>query len=483
MTQQINYVASPTGIKFHKSQALVRAIRGVVGSGKSVMCVEEMLIKSMTQKPNAEGIRKTRWGCIRNTYPELKSTVIKTFQDWIPESVCPIKYDSPISGTMQLPLPDGSSVYAEFMFVSIDKPKDVQKLMSFEFTGIWINECQFIDRAIITEALSRTGRYPSMKDGGCSWSGLIMDTNSPDDDHWYYQDEQVNTPDKWEFFIQPPALLKQGKDYVPNPLAENVENHSKGYDYWLDLVSGQPENWVKSRILNEYATVETGKPIYKDHFNQHIHISQDELWPIKSLPIVLGFDFGLTPSCIIGQITPTGQLRILDELVATRIGIESFITEVVVPLLNTKYKSNPREVVGDPAGVAKSDTDERSCFEVLEQFGFDAEPARSNNPTARWEAVRYFLSRMSGGQPSIVINKTCKTLIKGFISGYQFRRLNVSGEARYQEKADKNAYSHPHDALQYLCLLVCPDPNGFKDDIKTNHDDHSSHVGDSVTGY
>ena len=42
-------------------------------------------------------------------------------------------------------------------------------------------------------------------------------------------------------------------------------------------------------------------------------------------------------------------------------------------------------------------------------------------------------------------------LIKGFEGGYQYKRMEVSGE-RYADKPDKNMFSHIHDALQYLML-------------------------------
>ena len=45
----------------------------------------------------------------------------------------------------------------------------------------------------------------------------------------------------------------------------------------------------------------------------------------------------------------------------------------------------------------------------------------------------------------------CRNLIKGFEGGYQYRRLQVSGE-RFDDKPDKNHFSHIHDALQYLML-------------------------------
>ncbi len=506
---KIKYKAETTGKAFHRSKKLVRGIRGAIGSGKSVMCVLELLLLAQNQPPNAQGIRKSRWGCIRNTYPELKSTVIKTFQDWIPDSICPIKYDAPISGKLTMPLADGTTVEAEFAFLALDKPKDVSKLMSFEFTGIWVNEAQFVELNIIREALSRCGRYPRLAEYEGTgllpddfdpslpkysdkkhkdytevevyWSGIIMDTNSPDDSHWWYDLEQQNTPEGWEFFIQPGALIKERGKYIPNPLAENVRNHPKGFQYWLDLIPGNDENWIRSRVENKYATVSAGKPIYKDQFNEFIHIAKDELMPMRKHPIAMGFDFGLTPSCIIGQIMPTGQLRIIDELVAERMGLDNFLKEVIIPHLKANYPHHKREniqVFGDPAGVAASDTDERTCFQSLWEQHFEAEPASTNKPITRWDSVRWFLSRLTAGQPAFLLSPTCKILKKGFISGYHFKQLNVSGETRYQEKADKNSYSHPHDALQYLCL-------GVKGETEYNDVPLQApqQVLDNVTGY
>ena len=40
-------------------------------------------------------------------------------------------------------------------------------------------------------------------------------------------------------------------------------------------------------------------------------------------------------------------------------------------------------------------------------------------------------------------------LRKGFAGGYHFRRVKVAGDERFHDVPDKNAYSHPHDALQY----------------------------------
>ena len=50
-----------------------------------------------------------------------------------------------------------------------------------------------------------------------------------------------------------------------------------------------------------------------------------------------------------------------------------------------------------------------------------------------------------------MLDPRCRTLIKGFEGGYQYKRMQVSGE-RFDDKPEKNHFSHIHDALQYLMM-------------------------------
>ena len=80
-----------------------------------------------------------------------------------------------------------------------------------------------------------------------------------------------------------------------------------------------------------------------------------------------------------------------------------------------------------------------------------ARPTTSNDVSLRIESVATVLNRMVDGQSGILIDFRCKELVKGFEGGYQYRRLQVSGE-RYEDKPLKDRYSHIHDAMQYLML-------------------------------
>ena len=123
---QLNYKADGNTLKaFLKGNDFFRGLRGPVGSGKSVACCIEILRRSLLQKKNAQGKRKSRWAVIRNTNPQLKTTTIKTWLDWFPENEW---------GTFQWSVPYTHRITVgeldlEVIFLALDRPEDVKKLI------------------------------------------------------------------------------------------------------------------------------------------------------------------------------------------------------------------------------------------------------------------------------------------------------------------------------------------------------------------
>lgn len=443
---------------FHQDDSFVRGLMGPVGSGKSSAACMEILLRAMQQAPGPDGVRRSRWAAVRNTYGELKSTTIKTWTDWF-DGMQTMKWDTPIVSTVSLPdMGDGTSMELEVLFMALDRPDDANKLKSLELTGGWMNEASELEKAVLDVLTSRVGRFPSLRHGGPSWTGVIMDTNPPDDDHWYHDLAEVSKPENYAFFRQPGALYrvmdKKSKDYLkykPNPLAENIKNLKDGYAYYTRQLGGKTDDFIKVFILGEYGSTMHGKPVYPE-FVESVHISTKKLQAIPGLPLVLSFDFGLTPACVFSQMSPKGQLLVLKELVAEDMGIRQFYTDVVLPTINNEYPNFRLEGVGDPAGINRSQTDEKTCYEELESLGFTVEPADHNEFVGRRESVVFFLNRISSSGPGILIDPDCRMLIKGFRGGYRYERLKVSGSAMYKDRPAKDKFSHPHDALQYGCM-------------------------------
>jgi hypothetical protein len=145
-----------------------------------------------------------------------------------------------------------------------------------------------------------------------------------------------------------------------------------------------------------------------------------------------------------------GRWLIQSEIVAIDMGIVRF-SEVLRQEIATRFSNQEVHIYGDPAGDFRAQTDESTPFQIMRGAGLKATPAPSNSVDLRLEAVGQSLTKMAEGKPAFMIDRRCQTLIKGFQSGYAYKRLQVSGE-RFDEKPDKNMFSHVHDALQYLML-------------------------------
>jgi hypothetical protein len=420
---------------------------GPVGSSKSTACCIEILSRAQEQKA-FNGVRRTRWAVIRNTYPELKSTTIKTWTDWAAGAV--MRWDAPISSVINGKLSDGTMMEMEVFFLSMDRPEEIGKLKGMELTGVWLNETVELPKAALDVATQRVGRFPAQRFGGPTWTGVIMDTNPPDDDSWYYRVAEKEKPKGWEFFKQPGGLLEAGDGYEPNPTAENTTNLPGGHEYYLRQVPGKNKEWIKVFLLGNYGTIADGRPVYPE-WNDEIHCRPTKA--LEGLPLLLGFDYGLTPACAICQISPRGQLFVIDELFAKDMGIRQFARDIVRPHLSINYAGFSFQAVGDPSGNAGKDTEEKTCFMELAEEGIPCCPASSNNFVARRESVAKYLTRMMDGKPGLMLDPKCDLIRRGFNGRYQYKRLQVPGTERFKDAPDKNDYSHLHDALQYAALF------------------------------
>ena len=438
----------PIAGEFVEDRSEVSLIEGPVGSGKTVATLMKGFMVSAQQKA-FRGVRYSRGMFLRNTYPELKSTVIKSFQDWFPESIAPIRWDAPISARMNFPLADGTKLDCEIYFMSFDRPDDIGKLKSLEVTWAGLSEANELSKTALDMATQRVGRYPSARVGGPSWYGVFGDTNMPDDDHFLYRLFEVEKPKGYKLFRQPGGLIERGGEYFANPEAENIPNLPGGHEYYFRQLAGKTKEWIKVFLLAQYGTISDGKPIYPE-WNDDIHVKK--VSPYAGRTLLLGFDYGLTPACAVCQISPRGQLIVLAELFAKDMGIRQFARDVVKPFLAMNFHGYSFQAAGDPAGMARSDTDEKTCFMELAEEGIACVPAPTNTFVGRREAVAKYLTRLVDGQPAFLLDPSCDMLRRGFNGRYQYRRLQVVGEERYKDVPDKNDFSHLQDALQYAAL-------------------------------
>ena len=438
-------------------------------SGKSFVCAAKVMIRAVQQAPSpADGIRYSRFVIVRNSYPELKTTTLKTWGDLFPENIYgPILHTPPITHHIKLPpRGDAAGIDCEVIFLALDQPKDVRKLLSLELTGAWVNEAKELPKAVIDGLTHRVGRYPTKRDGGATWHGIWMDTNPMDDDHWWFrlaEKEPIGGRYAWKFFKQPGGIIEVPSDQLPempeandhvfscgkwwkiNPKAENIKNLPPGY--YLQQLAGKNLDWIRCYAKGEYTYVQEGKPVWPEYDD---NIMSAEVEPDPNLPIQVGLDFGLTPAAVFGQRHPNGQWRVLHEVVTFDMGLERFGSALMAEL-HLRFPKYDIRVWGDPAGLQRDAIYETTAFEFLRSLGLKAEPAPTNDFKARREAAAGPMGRMVMGKPGLLVNKSCKLLRKSLSGGYHFKRVAVgAGHERFKDTPNKNEHSHVGDAFGYL---------------------------------
>lgn len=409
---------------------------GPIGSGKSAACTIEILGRSREQAPQHDGIRRTRWAVVRNSYPELKSTTLKTWAEWCPLAYGKVNMDSPITHFVKTPDMD-----MEVFFLALDRDEDVRKLLSLELTGAWFNETREIPKALVDAMTGRVGRYPAVKDGGCTWSGIIMDTNAPDDQSWWHRLAEKETPKGWKFFKQPSGRSAQ---------AENIPNLIPGY--YERVAAGKDADWIKVYVDGDYGLVTEGKavfPMYRDN----IHGAPGLIAPIPGMPLRIGADFGLTPAAIISQLLANGRWLVVDEFVTEDTGIIRFAESLAKYMAATYPDFQIGAAHGDPSGMCRMGETESLAIDLMTEYtGWKWYPAPTNDPVIREEAVGLALNRLVDGDPGVLISSKCPVLRKGLAGGYHRRPIASGNNTQFHMAPAKNKFSHPCEGFEYLLL-------------------------------
>lgn len=473
----------PVHEAFVNDWRFISAIMGPFGSAKTTGCIRKIFQSALNQKPQHDGWRRVRWCVVRDTYSQLETNVMKSWFAWFE------KTKANWNGRMLQHVVRREVVFAngappikveiEMLFRAMGDQKAEDVLKGLELTGLWLNETDTLDRSVLLFGLPRVGRYPAVKDGGVSWSGIICDFNAPDVDNWTYdllveqntgltKEQEAELAEKvgpnWGigFHRQPGGMSK-------DPLPENIENLETGYYERMMLGFAGDENKIRRFIHNEFGAVRNGQPVYPE-FNDIVHVAKGHLNPDPDLPILAGLDGGRTPAMVFGQLDEdAGQLRILRDLLLydpvnqsdlKRLGPSAF-GEIASEMVAQWWPDCRMGVVFyDPAIDFGSEDD---GIDWLRDFKskfpaprFSPGGDAGNRIDPRLEAVRRRLTNLPGGRPALLIDPRCRIVRRAFNNGYIFERIEhkQSGTGRFRSVPLKNDFSHPMDALAELCLGI-----------------------------
>jgi hypothetical protein len=327
------------------------------------------------------------------------------------------------------------------------------QLRQFTLSGLLGDECAFWEDAHKFYASSK----PTIDGGGRM---TLISSRNPG----FFKKIVFDQLDALDFNFPevPPVTPKQpmqGIEIWQNPRnkflvfdCHYTANENKRSTEWREAIrQSMPARDFAMEYEKSWHTYE-GLPVYAD-FTKQMHVSREPLKPELGLPLLLGWDFGLTPACVLTQLHE-GRLHIIKEYIGQNIGITRFGAEVWQDLTQhyTSWTYRPEDILSfiDPAGFQRSQVDERTCSQALREAGFKNLQPGPIDFESRKQAVEYFLCKQTAGQSCLLIDQqNCPTIIDGFAGGYRFNDSELERQST-KLRPVKDHYSHPHDALQYV---------------------------------
>ena len=443
----VNYYAPPSVSELMRSEAFFRLIAGPIGSGKTTGLIFELMRRTLLQRPAPDGYRYTRWAILRQTLQQLKQTVLKDISHWFSG----IAHWKVSESTIHFGFGD---VRSEWILLPLEEPEDRRRLLSMNLTGAMLSECIEIDRDLVDDVAGRCGRFPHPADGGATWNGIIADTNMPPEGTPWHA-TMIDPPKNWQVWIQPGGMepdaenldwLLQTPETLKLPVG-HPDRVAQGRTYYERALQSNNPNWVTRYVHAQYGPDPSGTAVYAGSYRPRFH-NVDSLDPITGQTLYVGQDFGRSPWSILMQQDWRGRVLVLDEVPAEDIGLRKHIRENLRPRLQqARYQKLPIVIVGDPAGMAKSQYDEINAFDIIKQEGFVGIPAGTNDIDTRLRAVEGYLLQQRDGGPAMMFDKSRCPYLVGAMGGlYRYSKTNLDVS---RPLPDKNRWSNPADAHQY----------------------------------
>lgn len=474
----------PMGAAFIKSRGPIDIIMGPAGSGKTVAsCVKGPLLAASYMPVCRDGWVRFKHAVVRDTYRDFARTYLASWHELFPQShPWTVSYeggqDRPIKHRLQWAVQRGADlIKIDYMLETgaVGDHNVEGYIKGYELSAASGNEVDLLDPRVPGLLFQRTGRYPPVKDiapseldrvsrdgreamarmGLSVEPGAIVlprvfwgDMNPPDVDHPILiecmgnEDREKNPA--YNFFRQPGGLDAGAENRVGKPRSS----------YELEART-QPEHIVRRMVHGIPGYSQDGKPVYPE-FDDKIHVADSPIEPLPGVPLSTGKDAGGSPAGVVGQFLPNGQLRILAELVTEPGTGASRYSAMFFEMVLDRFAGFAfREAWGDPAAFYGADTQagELAWMQTVSKaLSINIMPTPTNEPHIRQEAVRWYLgAKIDQTTPRLIVDPRCKVLIAGFAAHYKLtKQASISGT----DKLDvvKNKYSHPHDALQYMCL-------------------------------
>lgn len=451
--------AGPVSDAFIVSRGTRDLLSGPVGSGKTTACVKRALRSAIEQPPMLiEGERRPRaprvynLAVFRETYSQLWGSTIPSWLKILnpDKGVGRMVGSSPRPGLYTLDFEDGwGPIQLKAFFYAWGDDADPDDLGGTEYTDAYLNEMNTLRKDLFVNISRSLARSPNRAEIGLPddpaipYGRIFGDCNAPAPDNWVFEDFWgPKKPPNYQHFKQPSGFA---------PDAENLGSVGRSYYATQREANLSRPWWIKIKLEHKPGYNRETDVIYDD-FDDDVHVSHTPVPVYPVLPVLVGFDGGLTPAAAFEQELGDAHLNILAEAVVTR-GDEFDLAEKVKVIMGSpRFAGCEFHFQCDPAMDAGDDTSIGSMRSRLaKHLGIkktDIKLARTNDPETRHAAIR---EKIKDGRRKLTIDAThCPTIRRAMAGTYQYRTTHGTGD---RGGAVKNPDSHVMEAAEYAAMM------------------------------
>lgn len=392
-------------------------LQGGVGSGKSrgiLAGVLEMLLETPALR--------VFWG--RQDFKDIKLSIMDKFFEIMPHELIvgqSAQYNWYDIRTTDAKRP--SRIYFGGL-------KDLSGLGSQEFGVIAVTEAHETNEMAYRtlKRRCRQANAPNM---------ILLESEPPNEDHWLTRltdpskDEYDKDIEKWELSTY-----------------ENWENLPLAYRGSLETM---PKSWQRKYLYGKCGFIPDGRPFYEG-FKEQVHAYDLSFNPMRDL--ILSWDFGFHHPAVSFHQLDESYWNILKELMGNEITIQNFCKQVTA-FLNIHFPGAKIINVGDPACLQTNDKSEKTSWQICKDHGFEIK-CRQSTYRLRKEIIDKKLSQMVNGKPMLRVDRSCKTIIDGFLGGYHYpeRSPGQANSPLFDQPFRDGFYEHLLNTVEYVAINI-----------------------------
>lgn len=401
----------------NRTHIKVLYLQGGVGSGKSrgiLAAVMEMLFEIP--------FLRVFWG--RQDFKDIKLSIMDKFFEMMPKQLIvgqSAQYNWYDIRTLDAKRP--SRIYFGGL-------KDLSGLGSQEFGVIAVTEAHEV-----TEMAYRTLKRRCRQTG--SPSLILLESEPPNEDHWL---TRLTDPTKDEF--DPDIEKWELTTY------ENWDNLPEAYKGSLESM---PKSWQRKYLFGKCGFIPDGRPVYEG-FKEPVHAY--DLQFNSNRDLILSWDFGFHHPAVSFHQVDEVYWNILKELMGNEITIQAFCQQVKA-FTNTYFPDAKIINFGDPACLQVNDKSEKTSWQICNENGFKL-MCRQSTYRLRKEIIDKKLSTMVNGKPTLRVDRSCKTIIDGFLGGYHYpeKKPGQANSDAMSVPFRDGFYEHLMNTVEYMAINV-----------------------------